>query len=475
MDRVGVIAVAVVLAIALIAVGVFAQVQGRIVGTVADASGSAVPSARVSLVVPGGATPILSVVTSPEGYFTLASVRPDTYDLTVEVPGFRKHLIRGVNVDASRDTVLPEIKLEVSEVTTEIAVLESVQGVQTSSVDVSSTITNAQIQRLPMIDRNPLALLTTQPGVIDGRGPAVINGQRTSFTNVTLDGINIQDNLFRSNALNFVPNLLTVDQLSEVTVSTSNASSTVTGGGSQVSFVTPSGTNAFHGSLYWYNRNSALAANDWFNNRDGIKNPFLNQNQAGGSVGGPIKRDKLFFYTNYEAFRLRQQSPEQRTILTSDARQGIFTYRDSSGVVRNVNILQAANVGIDPGMQQLLNQVPGPENINNFRTGDSSASLVRNTGGYSFLRRDNRTRDNVTGKIDFHPSTRHAFSASFGIATLLIETTRQRRPTGKATGLYRMSSTTTRRICCRSGGDGTRLLISQTSFAADSISPQPDS
>jgi hypothetical protein len=150
----------------------------------------------------------------------------------------------------------------------------------------------------------------------------VINGQRTTFTNVTLDGINIQDNFIRTNAVDFSPNLLLLDQVAEMTVSTSNTNPAAGGGASQLIFVSPSGTNTFHGGFFWSNRNNALAANTWFNNRDKIAKPFLNQNQTGANVGGRIIKDKLFFFVNFEAFRSRQQSAQNRTILTPDAAAG---------------------------------------------------------------------------------------------------------------------------------------------------------
>src|SRR5262249_14899681 len=150
------------------------------------------------------------------------------------------------------------------------------------------------------------------------------------FTNMTLDGINIQDNFIRDNSLDFSPNLLLLDEVSEVTVAISNTSSAFGFGSSQISFVTPSGTNTLHGSAYWSNRNYKTSANTWFNNQRGIPRPPLNENQVGGSLGGAIWKNKLFFYTNYEAFRLKQQVSVTRTILTSDARQGVFTYRDAS-------------------------------------------------------------------------------------------------------------------------------------------------
>jgi len=331
----------------------------------------------------------------------------------VEAKGFRKHTLRAIKVDPGRETSVPAIRLEVEAVTEVVEVAAATQSLQVANAEISTTITNEQVRRLPMLNRSPLALITSQAGVSSGRGNTVINGQRTSFSNVTLDGINIQDNFIRSNGLDFNPNLLLLDQVAEISISTSNANTTVGGGSSQVSFITPSGTNVYHGSGYWYNRNNAVAANTWFNNRDGLPRPFLNQNQVGGSLGGPIKKDKLLFYVNYEAFRLHQQSSANRTILTDDARRGIFTYQDSGGTIRKVNVLQTAGVSADPAIQQILSAVPGPERINNFRAGDSREGLLRNTGGYSFLLRDNRIRDNMSAKLDYVPSPAHVFSGSY--------------------------------------------------------------
>ena len=103
----------------------------------------------------------------------------------------------------------------------------------------------------------------------------------------------------------------------------------------------------------------------------------------GGTFGGPIIKDKLFFYTNYEAFRLHQQYTENNTILTADARNGIFTYMDRAGNLQKVNLLQAGGATANPVMQQILTQVPGPNMINNFLLGDSvDAAHLMNTAGY---------------------------------------------------------------------------------------------
>src|SRR5437763_14702261 len=114
-----------------------------------------------------------------------------------------------------------------------------------------------------------------------------------------------------------------------MTLVSSNGSAASFGGATETAFSTPSGGNKPHGELFWDNRNNYFAANDWFNNQSGIARSFLNQNQFGGLIGGPIKKDKLFFYANYEAIRAHQQTPALNAILTNDARNGIFAYRDT--------------------------------------------------------------------------------------------------------------------------------------------------
>ncbi len=389
------------------------QNTGRITGSAVDASGAAVPGAQVQLWRADGGV-AASTVTTTEGFFAFTGIQPGTYDLTIEAKGFAKKSIRQVKVDPGRETSIPAAALEVGTQTEIVEVAATIQGVQTTTSEVSTTITTEQIRRLPLLNRSPLALIATQAGVTyNGRTNTIINGQRPSFSNVTVDGVNVQDNYIRTNALDFLPNLLLLDQVAEVTVLTANSSAAVGGGSSQIIFTTPSGGNSFRGSLYWSNRNKAVAANTWFNNRDGIVRPPYNQNQGGGSLGGRIIRDKLFFYTNYEAFRLHQQSSRNTTILTADARNGIYTYRDSGGQVRKVNVLQTMGVQVNSTISSLLQRVPGPEKINNYRVGDSSESLLRNTAGYSYVLRNNRIRDNVTAKGDYIRSTKHTFSGTF--------------------------------------------------------------
>jgi hypothetical protein len=389
-----------------------AQTNGRLTGSVIDPSGAAIPKATVSILLHGGKRALLATLTSNEGAFTVESVRPELYDLVIEADGFQRYNLENVKVDPARSTDLPPIKLALSTTAMSVEVTASVESVQTSSTAIATTVTSEQIRRLPVGDRNPLAFIATQAGVGSNAFATNINGQRESFSTVTLDGVNIQDNYLRDNDLDFTPNLLLLDQVKEFTVTTA-LSGAGASGGSQVSFSTPSGTNEFHGSALWQNRNNKFAANDFFLNKDGIGLPRLNLNQVGGALGGPIKRDKLFFYMNYEAYRLRSQTPEDATILTASARAGFESYVASNGQVRTGNIFQITGLTPDPAIQALLKDVPTPDKINNYRVGDSHPGQLLNTAGYSYLVRNNRDRDHWTGRLDYNLSTAHVISGSF--------------------------------------------------------------
>ena len=397
-----------------------AQVTGRISGTVVDPSSAVVANANVHLLLPDGKTAVLTTTTTSEGIYSFLGVQPGTYTVSVEAKGFSTSTMAGVIVSPIRETSLAPIKLEIGTVSTTVEVITATQAVQTGNAEVTSTISNAQIDLLPALNRDVLQLITTQAGVtssspLSNGNDNVINGLRSTYTNVTLDGINIQDNLFRENGVGFSPNLLRNDQVAEITVETSNSLSSVGGGASQVNFVSRSGSNTFHGELFWYNRNNAAAANTWFNNQSGVAKPFLNQNVFGGNLGGPIKHDKLFFFADYETLLNHQQTTLNRVVLTPDARNGIFTYTTTGGAVQKVNLLTLRGAGIDPVIQKMLAILP--TQFNNFRTGDSSSTLLRNTAGYQFNQRDNSTLKNVTGKVDYYASAKNVFTGSLHLTS----------------------------------------------------------
>ncbi len=183
------------------------------------------------------------------------------YDLHVEMSGFRKTILRQVKVDPGVELAVQPIQLELSAVAEVVEVHAQATGVQTANAEISVTVTNLQITRLPSLNRSPLAFIAIQAGVGgNGRTNTTINGLRPSFANVTIDGVNIQDNFIRTNTLDFQPNMLQLDQVAEFTLSTSNTNASLGNGAGQLSFVTPSGTNNLKENVRWFNRNNVASA-----------------------------------------------------------------------------------------------------------------------------------------------------------------------------------------------------------------------
>ncbi len=388
-----------------VALPLCAQNNGTLSGSVIDKTGAYVPNAAIELRQPGGGSAMLQAKTSAEGSFSLSAVKPGTYELTVEALGFSKLTLSNVEVSPGRENTLQPIRMEIAGSTQTVEVSDSPIAVQSNSFEVATTITSQQVANLPVLDRQVSNLFSTQAGVASNPngGSTVIDGLRSQMTNVTLDGINVQDNFIRLSGLDYLPNKLTIAQVSEFTISSANAPSNYGIGATQITMTTPSGTNEIHGTGYYYNRNSALSANDWFANQNGTAKPFLNLNQMGGTVGGPVKKDKLFFYLAYEAYRLRQTSRQNDTVPTSTARQGMYTFTDGSGT--QFNVLQAGHATVDPYMAKLLGTIPLP---NNSQLGDGL-----NTAGYQFNASSNETRDNAQGRIDYVMSPKNIFFGTY--------------------------------------------------------------
>ncbi len=410
--------------LAISGLSAFAQVPtGTIVGTVKDAQGLSVPGATVTLTNQGTAKTQTDTTSSRGGYqFTHLNVA--LFTVEVSKSGFKNAVVTSIKLDASTEYSVPPIVLEVGAVTDTVTVEAGANQVRTAGAEITDTVEKDQIEELPILDRNPLELLKLQAGVSQNhRAVTVINGQRQSYSNLTLDGINIQDNYIRSYSLEYTPNLLFMSQVGEFTTTTQNAGPQAGMGSSQVSMVTPSGTNSWHGEGFWYNKLGKLSANDWFNNANGIAKPNLLQNQGGGDIGGPVIKDKLFVYGAYELFRLRQQAPTNTTVLTNSARNGVFKFAaDCSttgdpnlpacpsgvapGSIQSLNLLNYTGLSIDPVIAKLLTQVP--TTINNPSIGDGL-----NTGGYSFNQRGDTTRDNTLVRLDWNASAHNSFSGTY--------------------------------------------------------------
>jgi len=409
-------------ALTLLAAGgwmAYAQVPtGSIAGTIVDPEGLPIAGAQVTIINQGTKAEY-KTTTSELGAFRVTSIQAGLYRVRVSSSGFKAHEVGDIKLDAGTEYSLPPIKLELGQITETVTVEAGAQTVQTTTATVTGTVERKQIQDLPILDRNPISLVSLQAGVNqNGRSNTTINGTRSTFTALTLDGINIQDNFIRTSAI-FSPNLPLISQAAEFTITNSNAPSPIGFGASSISLITPSGTNNWHGEGFWNYRSNGFAANDWFLNASGVPQSKLIQNQGGGSAGGPILKDKLFIYGYYELFRRKSGQSETNTILTSTARQGVFTYTDKSGTLQQINLLSIAStklgttVGIDPFVAKLLQSLPGPDKINSFDVGDSTAKQLFNTAGFILSQRNNRTRDNWGFKADFVPTSKHAFAVTY--------------------------------------------------------------
>ena len=414
-----------VLSLCLCAMAAFAQsTTGRLVGTVSGPDG-VIPGATV-VIKDKNTGKEQTVVASGEGSFTVPQIEFGTYTVTITAQGFKTFIANDVKIDVGREYSLNPT-LEVGSISENVTVVAGADIINTTNGEVSNTVSERQIQELPLNGRNPLNLIQLQAGTAsNGATNTAINGQRTSFTNITRDGINVQDNFIRSNASTFAPERPSVDDVNEFTLTTQNAGADRGYGASQVQLVTPRGQSEFHGALFEYNRNSKFAANDFFNNASGVPRPFLNRNQFGFRLAGPVPvphfgeggpalvrgEKKLFFFTYYEGLRLRTSTPETRVILTPSARSGIFTFRDNTGTVRTANVLQLAGLsGIDPTVQnRFLANTPTVGNT-------TSAGDQLNTTGYNFTQKANTDRDSFTTRVDYEINSKNSIYGVFSYKT----------------------------------------------------------
>src|SRR5262245_24223280 len=348
------------LTIPLLAPGAFAQVttSGRLTGTVTDPQGAVVSNAQVNVKNNETQTQF-TATTNKEGSWTLPSISSGDYTVTVTAPGFKTTVVQGVKVDVGQPTTV-NATLETGGVNDQVVVTGGGEVLQNASANISTTITGRQILELPFSTRDALQLMLVMPGVQTPGTPRTssVNGLPKATLNITLDGANVQDNFLKSTDGFFTTTQPKSDAVEEVSISTATPGAESGGGGAvQIKFITKQGSNEFHGGLFWQHRNDALNSTYFFNQPafDNLPRDRILLNQFGGNVGGPIiipklfhGRDKAFFFVNVEEFRLPQTFGVNRTVLTDLARQGIFRYKDSKGVIRDVNLYNIAAAGRGP-------------------------------------------------------------------------------------------------------------------------------
>ncbi|MCU1297410.1 MAG: Cna domain protein [Acidobacteriaceae bacterium] len=396
-------------------------------GAVTDPSGAMIAGAQVTLDDNANGFHA-SRTTDATGTYEFPQIRPAKYVITVTGAGFGRQSKEAELLVSQPATINFSMSVTSSETTVEVSGVA--QTLNTTDATIGNAVSNGTIEALPMEGRNVPDLLSLQPGVVylgrqvdadkDSRSGSV-SGARSDQSNVTLDGLDDND---QTKGYAFTGVLRsTLDSVEEFRVTTTNSNAdSGRSSGAQVNMVTKSGTNSIHGSLYEYNRNTFFAANDWFNKQaeltSGLRNKpgSLLRNTYGASIGGPIKKDKLFFFVNYEGQRTSENKQQTQTVPTASLRQGIMKYPDANGNIVSLSPSQLAAMdpncqsngscpwgpGDDPNALAVMNKYPLP---NGFNAGDGL-----NTDSYTWSAPNPTTLNTYIAKLDYAMSDKmHLF------------------------------------------------------------------
>lgn len=331
-------------------------------GTVNDAQGAVVPGATVRL-VNTKTQQERTATTNEEGVYSFPAIEPGIYDVNVTATGFGPVAVTGIKVEVTKSATV-DIKLDVGNVNETVRIVPEFGQIelQKSDATVGNVIDRDRIIRLPNPNISVTSLLALQPGSTPS---GEISGARGDQNTFSLDGIDVSDNAFGAALTAVIPTPSESIEEFRVSVASPNATFGRSSGG-QVVLVTKRGTNQFHGSAYEYHQNGVLNANSWTNNRLGLPKPGLIDNRFGFSLGGPIFKNKTFFFFNYEGRRFPNSSQTTRLVPTDTLKQGLLRFRDAS----NANVVHTINpkdfdprgLGASPAVLDLLKLYPTGNN-----------------------------------------------------------------------------------------------------------------
>lgn len=317
--------------------------EGRVNVTVVDPQGAVVPSAEVKLVDPASGDTRVGKTTDG-GTYSFQNLSVGNYRLEVSSAGFAPQQIPNVLVQTTKTTDI-QIKLAVGTQVQTVQVESATPVLETSTNAIGNVIDPKQVETLPMAGRNLTQLARLSPGYVGAGGTGMWNGEPTYA-----QGNNVDGTVGSPSRMKFGGNQSSsiqprVENMEEMTIQTDQMDENQGFGqaATQVGFVTKRGTNAFHGQVYEDFRNAYLNANSWSNDARGLKRPGLILNDFGGSVGGPVIKDKLFFFASLGTSRQPGSASSSNTVLTSGAQAGNFAYVDAGGVSHTVNLFQVAS------------------------------------------------------------------------------------------------------------------------------------
>lgn len=399
-----------------------AQTQTALLtGRITDPSGAVVPGATVSLT--NHETQVATqVTTNSAGVYTFPAVAPGPYQLQVQASGFKEEIIQRLVLHV-QDRVSQDVALQIGSTTQSVTVSSETIPLNTQDASVGTVVERQQIENTPLNGRTFQGLITLAPGVAtvssaSSSGQFVVNGQRTDTSYFTVDGVSANSASAGSGSLGTngtgagvtqsatggYNNVVSVDAIQEFKITTSTFAPEYgrTPGG-QVSVVTRSGANVVHGDAFDYFRNTVLDANDWFLNAAGKPRGVVQQNDFGGTLGGPIKKDKLFFFLSYEGLRLNAPQPSVKLVPTQNAR---------------TLAAGANNNGLTGWMAQFLNAYPLPDNNVNPACTSTATCLANYTASFPSI----SSLDSGSARVDYTITNKTSLFGRYSNAPSVLST-----------------------------------------------------
>jgi len=394
---------------AFAATTIWAQADTSVNGVVTDPTGALLPGAVIKLTnSDNGAERVTK--SDGSGRYSFGQIQPGFYVIDAKAEGFFDVKIEKFRVLVGSPVTLDIHIQNLAKTSESVTISADAAQVNTQDATLGNAIGTKPIMELPFEARNVVGLLSIQPGVTFFGDPSdyrsgSVNGGKSDQGNVTLDGVDTNDQQKRSAFTSVLRT--TLDSVQEFRTTTTNGGADAgRTSGAQVTLITKGGTNELHGSLYEYTRNTLTSANTFFNNESGTPRQKLIRNVFGGSLGGPIKKNRLFYFINYEGRRDASDYSVVRTVPTALFRQGIFTYQDVNGNQQQLNQAQLklqdpTGQGVDPAVLKVLQSYPMP---NDNTTGDGL-----NTAGYRFNSAVPLSFNTYIAKLDYQidPAGKH--------------------------------------------------------------------
>src|SRR5580700_3890411 len=401
---------------AFISVGAWSQTQlATVSGTITDTSGAVVPGVSVTIISQGTGLK-RRVLTDTAGEYRFAGLPTGNYSLRIEKPGFQSQVREGVELGSVTEVRINS-QIAVGDLSQEATVSANVAGIDNTTSTIDGLVSEQSLTELPLDNRDLFSAVTLEPGAApnpssapsllsNGKvGQVAISGTRPSMTNVLIDGMDATDPVFGFSPAGASGFFLGLNELEEVQVLTQTFNAEYGGhGGAVIDMTTRSGSNQFHGSAWELHRDASLDARNYFDSATSPIPPFV-RNQFGAGIGGPLKRDRTFFFVNYEGFREVQASTAIATVPDALAHQGLLPSANNPRACTHATPSGCVAIPINPLIQPFLSLVPvsnGPDN------GDGTGELITANKG-------NTREDHGMVRIDHNFSSTHSLFARYTV------------------------------------------------------------